>query len=378
MALFLRGEVWWYEIKKPTRRVVKSTGFRRADRAQAEAVYQAARIAMGVRPPRDVVKAMLDAIYSRTEPDALPVASVWTLYADWFRGKGKQVAAKTLADRRKRVDDLAAWCAARRVTDASRVDVDTARAYVEHLRRQTPPPSNKTLRNKVGDLETVWTALGQMRPGMHNPWTAAKPSDDGTSVRREPFSAGQRAAIMAAADELGHGWRGVCMAGLWTGQRYSDVATLTYGDAREAQSRRTPLENGVVDLAAGLLVLDPSKTRRHGTRIAIPIAAELRAELEKSARRDPGAFLFPEHAIAAAQRTEMEPPFRDVLARAGVTGVAYTFHSWRHTLRSMLADAGVGDDIANRFGGWSTQRMGAHYDHSAHISEMSAALAALK
>ena len=37
MAIFLRGNVWWMEWRAKGERVVRSTGFRVADRAKAQA-----------------------------------------------------------------------------------------------------------------------------------------------------------------------------------------------------------------------------------------------------------------------------------------------------------------------------------------------------
>jgi integrase len=46
-------------------------------------------------------------------------------------------------------------------------------------------------------------------------------------------------------------------------------------------------------------------------------------------------------------------PFKDVLAKAGIKEGGHTFHSWRHTFRTRLSEAGVSDDLAKRLGGWT-------------------------
>lgn len=372
MALFLRGDVWYYEVRKPTRRVVKSTGFRKSERAKAEAVYRAVCIAMSVGTERSIVESMLDSIYSGRGPatDELPVSSIWSVYEDWARGKGKVVSAKETRDRRSVLRAFEDFAISHRVPTVERVDVALARAFMAGL-----GGANKTRRNKASALATIWEALAQMRPGIHNPWRAACPDDDGTGERRDAFTSDERARVLAAAEAIGHHWREVCLVGLYTGQRYGDCATLVWGDASAAASSRQPLEVGVVDLARGEIVLDPSKTRRHGTRLVIPMADALREALESMPRGSDGQYLFPEHAVRAAQRSAMDPPFRDILARAGVTEGYHDFHSFRHTLRTMLTEAGVSRDVASRFGGWTTARMGDHYDHGRDLDGMRAALA---
>jgi integrase len=70
--------------------------------------------------------------------------------------------------------------------------------------------------------------------------------------------------------------------------------------------------------------------------------------------------------------------FREVLNAAGVEGEQYTFHSWRHTLRSRLADSGASIETAKRLLGHSSDEMSLRYDHSAHVDESLAALLAAR
>lgn len=369
MALFLRGNVWWYEIKRPTMRIVKSTGFRKPDKAKAEAVYQAALLGAKVRPQRSIIEGMLDAIYS-TARERLRIEAMWPLYESWFNGKGKQVDIRTWARRRNRFQALVDWCSASRLPFAEDVSVEMARRYVATLEG-----ANKTIRVKVMDLSCVWSACAQMSPGLHNPWPAACPADDGSGERRDVFTREQMARVLETAEEVGHDWYGICLAARWIGQRYGDCATLEWGRLEWAKAQPV-LDHGVVDMDERVIVLDPKKTRRHATRIYIPIADEL-AEFLEQRRKDDG-FLFPEHAVRYLGRDMMSPSFATVLALAGVTDGYFDFHSWRHTFRSMLGDAGVDDATANRFGGWTAPKMGAHYDHAKHLVEMADALRRIK
>ena len=80
----------------------------------------------------------------------------------------------------------------------------------------------------------------------------------------------------------------------------------------------------------------------------------------------------------AAYPAMFSPPFSAVLAKAGLSSPSFTFHSWRHTFRTRLADAGVSDDAARRLGGWTNLGMAAHYDHSKHLPELRAAISAMQ
>ena len=371
MALFLRGRVWWYEIKTPTQRIVKSTKFKKEDKAKATSVYQAALLGVKVRPAKSVVEGMLDAIYA-THRDRLRISAMWPLYEDWFHGKAKQVAVKTWRMRGYRMQQFAEYAEQHRMTFAEDVTVEAARVYIASL----GDIANKTKRIRAQELSSIWEACAEMVGALHNPWKAACPSDDGSATRRDIYTRDELARILEAAKKVGHHWYEVCMAAIWTGQRYGDYATMTWGRLEEAKTRPV-LEYAVADIDERVIVLDPSKTRRHGTRIYLPIPDELAAALAPI-RGEDGCFCFPAHASHYLQPTQMHPPFGKVLSMAKIGGGYHDFHSFRHTFRSMLGEAGVADATANRFGGWKAPRMGAHYDHAAHLDEMRAAIDAIK
>lgn len=351
MALFLRGNVWWFEIKTTKIRIVKSTGFKRNERAKAESVYAACRLGLGIKPQRSAMEAMLEAIYSTTQQvHAFPIDSLWPVYEDWFKGKAKRVAQKTLDDRRRTVDLFIMFARPRKILDVSEVSVAVARQFVKSLEGQ----ANKTIRNKIQTLAHIWEACGQIQPGLHNPWRAACPDDDGSGRRRDYFNADERERVFAACKVVGKDWYGVSLAACYTGLRYSDVATLHWS---------------MVDMEHGILRVTPRKTSRHGIVVVLPIAKPLLEFFSSipSDRRD--GFVFPAHAVRVDKKSKGGYEYRRVLDVAKVDGY-HDFHSWRHTFRSMLAEAGVSDETARRMGGWSSLRMAAHYDHDPHLDEM--------
>lgn len=193
MALFLRGNVWWMEYRTSRIHLVKSTRLKRGDREKAQAVYAAWRLGLGAKPPRPIVEQLIDSIYAekREGHASLPLVSVWEVYEDWRTGKGRVVSKLTLQKRRSAVSSFVAWAAARRIDEIRLVSVAVARQYVATLAGK----ANKTVRNIVGDLVTVWEAVSQMSGGgLPNPWRAACPDDDGSSKRLEAFSPDGRPA----------------------------------------------------------------------------------------------------------------------------------------------------------------------------------------
>jgi integrase len=107
----------------------------------------------------------------------------------------------------------------------------------------------------------------------------------------------------------------------------------------------------------------------------LPIIPELRAALEELPRPAENAYLFPIHAHCYdAGNTTVDPPFSAILRAVGLDNKLYSFHSWRHTLRTRLAAAGVATETAMRICGHTTAAMSRHYDHDDHLDEITAAI----
>ena len=81
MGIFLRGEVWWFEYRTRSVRVVRSTGFRRKDRSKAQAVYDAVRLGFRARPQKSAMEGILGAIYGAVRrDDGISLAAVGRVY----------------------------------------------------------------------------------------------------------------------------------------------------------------------------------------------------------------------------------------------------------------------------------------------------------
>ena len=380
MRLYKRHRMWWIEYRIDKRYVRKST--RLHDRAAAEAVLAAMKLARSKRSSAETVAALLESIYQRAEkPAGTGLGAAWQIYRDTLATAGlDKLVPDTL---RKRAGHLAAfvtWCKTDRpvVRNVQEVDGPTAAAYAAALIAQGL--SAKTRQTHIADLSHVWKILSKSLPGLVDPWANLRPRN--TESKRHPaFTPEDEARVMAAARERGDGWPLMCLIARHTGLRYGDVATLTWGDAEEAIDSKK-LENGVVDVKKKLIVVDPIKTARHGVRVVMPIESQALlpalAQAWKSASR--GAVdLFPRHAKSYRNigQAPKDSRFGDILTRAGTDpSDGYSFHSWRHTFRTRLSEAGVSTELAMRLCGHTTTAMSEHYDHNAHIAELSAAIEA--
>jgi integrase len=351
MGIYLRGNVWWMEYRTRSVRKRASSGFAKADKAKALAAFEAFKLGLGCRPKRSAMEGILAAIYGDgVQAKGIPLSAVWGIYEDWCEGKGRTVAKSTLVNRRNLFQRFLKFAEERGAHDISDVSVLMAREYVVSLGR-----TNKTQRTYCGYLSGVGEAIGQLHPGIHNPWKAACPDNDGSSVRHEAFTETQIKAILSASKDAGHDWHRACLLALYTGLRYGDIATLQWEQ---------------VDLKARIIKVKPNKTRKSsGIEVWIPIAAPLYEELKGGGE----GFVLPEHGVKYPM--PMDVPFSSVLAAVGIKGREFSFHSWRHTANTRMADAGVPSAVREMICGWTGANMAKHYDHARHLKELAEAVA---
>lgn len=361
MALYKRGDNgnWWASIYipgsathgQPRRYLRASTGT--TDKIKASAIEQTLRLGLHRSAPGQHLHALIDALLGEERKSTLPIAALWSEYMRIWSVGGKRVAERTQATRERIARRLIDWLSRNRPSAAVLADVDklAASAYAEALKREGA--KSKTRKNIIGELSAMWQVVGSVHD-MENPWRAVAPEVDDAHTGKA-FSRAEEMALLTAADNAGHDWGLMCRVARMTGLRYGDVAALTQSN---------------IDRSALAIRLVPSKTSRHKIAVVIPITQELLNLIPDH----PGP-LFAE-AFECLPRQMWRCPFANVLEAAGLAGRGYTFHSWRHTFRTRLSEAGVADDIARRLGGWTQNTTAQRYDHAERLNEMRQAIEA--
>lgn len=350
---------WWYAVRNGKSYLRGSTGTENEDVARA--IEQTVRSAQKRTTPADRLHKVIDALVGHSTPQAvtgLLLAGIWGEYERHVRTLGKKLADSTLKQRRQRCRNFADWAKSDRPAceTAEQVDRACASAYGVHLAKLGT--KGKTRANIINDLGAVWAGLSRIRDGVTtNPWHLVVPETN-DSTHGKAFTLDEEISVIKAADAVGHGWGLACRIARHTGLRYGDVSRLTWDR---------------VDLVKREIALAPSKTARHGIAVRIPLTGVLYDALAAARRADPfGASLFPEVYDVFECRPQI--PFCDVLSAAGVDADAHTFHSWRHTFRTRLSEAGVADEIAKRLGGWRKDETAERYDHATRMTELQAAV----
>ena len=376
MSLYKRplSQFWWFQIwTTEGKRVRKSTGT--DDRAKAAIIEQTFLMAYGKKTPVAKLHAMLDAVCGTDRP-GLALSVLWPTYTKRLELSGKTLLKHTLDNRKSSIMRFVRWTEkswpSAKTADA--VDRTVAAAFAAFL-AETGIMCN-TRRHVIADLGAVWEVLKRGDDNLKNPWPPFMPEVT-DSERGKPFTREQDKAILEAAEKVGGGWWLACQIARHTGLRYSSVARLKWRE---------------IDFEKGVIRHMPPKTARHNIEVVLPLTRHLRDALEKaSAERhapmlpgkkkrksrpqDPDNVL-PLHAAYYPRPGHSGGPgdFAEVLKEAKLDGKGYTFHSWRHTFRTRLSEAGVSDDLAKRLGGWTENATAARYDHAERVEELRAAV----
>jgi integrase len=180
----------------------------------------------------------------------------------------------------------------------------------------------------------------------------------GDTVEKHIFTAEQVQRLINTATG---DWKGMVIAGFYTGARLGDLANLTWGN---------------VDLFERTITFTQKKT---GAKIRIPIAEDLHAYLMTLSLKDnPKAPVFPDlYGKSSAGKSGLSMAFGRLMERAGIEqgtirergkGVgrkvsARSFHSLRHSFNTVLVNAGVPQELRMKLTGHSSTEMNAVYSH---------------
>jgi len=191
-----------------------------------------------------------------------------------------------------------------------------------------------------------------------NPCAGVEPLRDDADAEKDVFTSEQVGALIGAAEG---DWKGVILAGYFTGLRLRDVTELRW-DA--------------VDFKTGLLRV---KTRKTGAVVVLPVHPDFSAWLAEQTRGIGKAPIFPSLAgKTGGGKSGLSMKFRGIMGRAGIVGrvlrqraensagrtqSSLSFHSLRHSFNSALANAGVAQELRQKLTGHASAAMNAKYTH---------------
>jgi integrase len=316
------------------------------NRARARKIAEAFERVARTKSTKLHVKRVIEALHAELGGGE-PAASVSLAdFADqWLAAKRPEVAPRTYGFYREGIAKLVSFLGPK--ADAPLDELSKADLVAFRAARSTRVSASSA----NADLRVVrMLLLTACRDGV----VSENPAQFVESVRqrngekaqqRRAFTVPELQAVLSVADPE---WRSMILFGVYTGQRLSDIASLSWAN---------------IDLLKGELRLTTQKT---GRLLILPFAPPLVRHLEAiPSSDDPSTPLHPRAAAAIARTgraAALSNQFGDLLADAGLrprlskrgggngrntrrASASLSFHSLRRTATTLLHEAGVPQQV---------------------------------
>jgi len=278
---------------------------------------------------------------------------------EWLEGKRNEISPATWKKYEQASRDFRNWLGESKNKDLSILTPTLIRQWRDHLAAKLAP---KTVNNMLRVLGVALAHAESSEQIERNPMSKVKTVRQ-DSVNRSSFSIPQLKSLLKSSEGE---WHGMILAGLYTGQRLRDVATLKWSS---------------VDMDERTILITTNKTKRV---VSIPIANPLYDYLASlPSPIQPGLPVFPKayETVAVQDRTStLSNQFHNIMVAAGIaekrskanTGRGHatrrergrlSFHCLRHTATSMLKNAGVSEAVAMDIIGHDSAAISSHYTH---------------
>lgn len=356
MSIYRRpgSKVWWMNIYRgPGRkRIQMSTGCE--EETQARIVEQGYVAMNKGETTREKLLKLVDLMCPAGEA-GLKLEELGAWYRASAEDEGLRISKKGLDDRCNLCGRLYEW--ARRETRCNVVDEITppvAWKFSQALGKSGC--SAKSRNDYVSSLGTVWKMLIKRAKAKENPWENAKVQRNREEESHgRAFTREEEERIFAEAAAVGHEWYEASVIARYTGMRLTDVRFFRWEE---------------IDFAEGWIHYRPKKTAKHNIKVDMPMHPRLRELLEKLARERASVgeeWVLPErHRNDCKKYFRGDVPFKKILEKAGLeerAGETLTFHCWRHTFDTRLAEAGVAQDVRMEMTGHRVAETERIYNH---------------
>jgi integrase len=309
-------------------------------------------------------KKIIGEIVERATGEPLHHYAAGDWFTEWLAGKTQTKSAAT-AERYKQVTrDFLESLGKRAKLSLAHITPKDIRAYRDAELAAGKSPKTANISVKI--VSAVFNSALRQGYIASNPCTALERLPEKTA-ERSTFTSKQVAKLASTAES---DWKNLILAGYYTGARLSDLSNLRWN---------------AIDLNSRLITFTASKTKK-------PVTIPLHAELERHLLKSPGvgrASVFPSLAgKGTGGKLGLSGQFTAIMARAGIEGKitrhtaqgrannSLSFHSLRHSFNSVLANAGVSQEIRQKLTGHASAEMNTRYTHH-ELAPLRAAIAVL-
>lgn len=342
------------EFGRPRKRIQKSTG--KTDRAEA-AIIEAGYMSMNKgSSTRERLLRLVD-LMCPEEHQGLSLSMVGEWYRAAVKDEKAEISKKTMDARVNLCGRLSEWaCRETRCHVVDDITVAVAWEFSKALAKGTNVKT-KSRNAYMSELGTVWKMLVKRSMARENPWDRVRVQRNrGEEQHGRAFTREEEARILAVAREVGHDWYGACLLARYTGLRMKDVVQMKWVQ---------------IDFGNGWITSEPSKTAKHGIEVLSPIHRKVLDWLKAERAAHPDEV----YVLPIRQRHNPNNKYRGgdvafstILKRAKVTDdnggkTLLSFHCWRHTFDTRLAEAGVAQDVRMELTGHTVKETERIYNH---------------
>lgn len=298
-----------------------------------------------------VLEMQLEILRGKLRKPELFISDIWTEYdkTQWE----SDITANTKKGYESSIHQLETWMRRNGCRYVSDITKEKAEDYLKFLQSSIGLVSYNC---RLVLFKRVWKELSNTGKFNldENLWTEFQKLKGAKHVsKRRPLTDAEIKSLLEQADD---DMRLLVKIGINTGLRLGDCACLKWSD---------------VDMEKRLISTIPQKTKKHGTKVIIPIRQELYAELLKVEKT--GEYVNAKNAHAYSTG-HIQDSISTLFEKAGITtseideqGKRHTitgFHSLRHTFVSKAVNSGISPMLIKDIVGHSSIDMTSHYHHT--------------
>jgi integrase len=220
-----------------------------------------------LKPQR--VRETLSELYHQIYGETIPSATVRQYIADWLAVKEHEAARASMAAYRKSAEKFLGFLGASAEVDIGEIRQTHILGFRNEMAKKLAP---QTANFDLKCIKAIFRAARRDGYLLENPAEFVDTVRRENDAKRRPFTVAEIQSIMSVADPE---WQSLIRFGLYTGQRLSDLASLTWSNI--------DLERNEIRLIA----------RKTGKNVILPIAAPLRSHILTIVQDDAKAPVHP-------------------------------------------------------------------------------------
>ena len=352
-----RSKFWYACFTDPTgKRLKKSTELtsksKAAEMARAlqKASDEARRGALTEARTRELLSELLQSVNGG---EGLRVFTVEQWFHQFVKGKRKSRANKTAARHEQMMHEFIEFLGRRANLNIAAITSKDISDFRDHREGQGLAPATVNL--DITILSSAFNAAWKQGHVSVNPCAAIEPLKD-KAQRKHVFTPEQVSALVKTAEG---DWKGLILVAFYTGQRLGDCANLRWQD---------------IDLVSEIKTIRFQPGKGGGEVVTVVHPALEDYLLSLPTPKSDEAFLFP--SLAQRNASPLSKHFRKIMeqvrikqrvirerAKSGRSVNALSFHSLRHSFSSILANAGVTEEMRMALTGHATRAIHQRYTH---------------